>query len=44
MILLKSAKYISAGLSIIKLKVGIGIVFGALAIGIFRNPSKDELF
>ena len=46
--LLQSAKYIGAGLATIGLAgagVGIGTVFGALLIGISRNPSrKDELF
>ena len=48
MILLQSAKYVGAGLATIGLAgagVGIGVVFGALIIGISRNPSlKDELF
>jgi len=48
MILLQSAKFIGAGLATIGLAgagVGIGTVFGALIIGISRNPSlKDELF
>ena len=48
MIILRSAKYIGAGLATIGLAgagVGIGTVFGALVIGISRNPSlKDELF
>ena len=48
MILLKAAKYIGAGLATIGLAgagVGIGTVFGALVLGISRNPSlKDELF
>jgi F-type H+-transporting ATPase subunit c len=36
--LLQGAKFIGAG-------VGIGTVFGALVIGVSRNPSlKDELF
>jgi F-type H+-transporting ATPase subunit c len=48
MVILRSAKYIGAGLATIGLAgagVGIGTVFGALVIGISRNPSlKDELF
>jgi F-type H+-transporting ATPase subunit c len=48
MILLQSAKFIGAGLATIGLAgagVGIGTVFGALVLGISRNPSlKDELF
>ena len=48
MVLLQSAKFIGAGLATIGLAgagVGIGTVFGALIIGISRNPSlKDELF
>jgi len=46
--LLQAAKYIGAGLATIGLAgagVGIGTVFGALVLGISRNPSlKDELF
>jgi F-type H+-transporting ATPase subunit c len=46
--LLQAAKYVGAGLATIGLAgagVGIGTVFGALVIGIARNPSKkDELF
>jgi len=46
--ILQAAKYIGAGLEIIGLAgagVGIGTVFGALVLGISRNPSlKDELF
>lgn len=46
--LLQAAKFIGAGLATIGLAgagVGIGTVFGALVIGISRNPSlKDELF
>jgi len=46
--LLQAAKYIGAGLATIGLAgagVGIGTVFGALILGISRNPSlKDELF
>jgi F-type H+-transporting ATPase subunit c len=46
--LLKAAKYIGAGLATIGLAgagVGIGTVFGALILGIARNPNlKDELF
>jgi F-type H+-transporting ATPase subunit c len=48
MILLQSAKFIGAGLATIGLAgagVGIGTVFGALVVGISRNPSlRDELF
>jgi F-type H+-transporting ATPase subunit c len=48
MVLLQAAKYIGAGLATIGLAgagIGIGTVFGALVIGISRNPSlKDELF
>lgn len=48
MLLLQSAKFIGAGLATIGLAgagVGIGVVFGALIIGISRNPSlKEELF
>ena len=48
MILLQSSKFLGAGLATIGLAgagVGIGTVFGALVIGISRNPSlKDELF
>ena len=46
--LLQAIKFIGAGLATIGLAgagVGIGTVFGALVIGISRNPSlKDELF
>ncbi len=46
--LLQAAKCGGAGLATIGLAgagVGIGTVFGALVIGISRNPSlKDELF
>ena len=46
--LLQAAKFIGAGLATIGLAgagVGIGTVFGALVIGVSRNPSlKDELF
>jgi F-type H+-transporting ATPase subunit c len=46
--LVQAAKYIGAGLATIGLAgagVGIGTVFGALVIGISRNPSlKNELF
>ena len=46
--LLQAAKYVGAGLATIGLAgagVGIGTVFGALVIGISRNPSlKDEMF
>lgn len=48
MLLLQSAKFVGAGLATIGLAgagVGIGTVFGALIVGISRNPSlKDELF
>lgn len=48
MLLVQSAKFIGAGLATIGLAgagVGIGTVFGALVIGMSRNPSlKDELF
>ena len=48
MILLQSAKFLGAGLATIGLAgagVGIGTVFGALVIGISRNPClRDELF
>ena len=48
MILIQSAKFLGAGLATIGLAgagVGIGTVFGALVLGISRNPSlKDELF
>ena len=46
--LLKCSKYIGGGLAtagLIGSGVGIGTVFGALIIGVARNPSlKDELF
>jgi len=46
--LLQAAKFIGAGLATVGLAgagVGIGTEFGALVIGISRNPSlKDELF
>jgi F-type H+-transporting ATPase subunit c len=46
--LLQAAKCVGAGLATIGLAgagVGIGTVFGALVIGISRNPSlKDEMF
>jgi len=46
--LLQAAKCIGAGLATIGLTgpgLGIGTVFGALILGISRNPSlKDELF
>jgi F-type H+-transporting ATPase subunit c len=45
---LEAAKCIGGGLATIGLAgagIGIGTVFGALVIGISRNPSlKDELF
>ncbi len=47
MLLLQLAKFLGAGLAIKGLAWAgcVGIVFGALVIGIFRNPSlKDELF
>lgn len=48
MLLLKSAKIIGAGAASIGLAgagAGIGTVFGALVIGVSRNPSlKQELF
>jgi len=48
MILLQSAKFLGAGLATIGLAgagVGIGTVFGALVIGVSRNPSlQGELF
>jgi len=48
MVLLQSAKFLGAGLATIGLAgagVGIGTVFGALVLGISRNPSlRDELF
>ena len=48
MILLQSAKFLGAGLATIGLAgagVGIGTVFGALVLGISRNPSlRDKLF
>ena len=48
MILLQSAKFLGAGLATIGLAGaggGIGTVFGALVLGISRNPSlRDELF
>ena len=48
MLLVQSAKFIGAGLATVGLAgagVGIGTVFGALVIGMSRNPSlKDELF
>ena len=48
MVLLQSAKFLGAGLATIGLAgagVGIGTVFGALVLGVSRNPSlKDELF
>ncbi len=46
--LLQAARYVGAGLATIGLAgagVGIGTVFGALVLGISRNPSlKDEMF
>jgi len=46
--LLQGAKFVGAGLATIGLAgagVGIGTVFGALVMGVSRNPSmKDELF
>lgn len=46
--LLTAAKMIGAGLATIGLAgagVGIGSVFGALVLGVSRNPNmKDELF
>jgi len=46
--LLQAAKCIGAGAATIGLAgagIGIGTVFGALVLGISRNPSlKDELF
>ena len=48
MVILQSAKFLGAGLATIGLAgagVGIGTVFGALVLGISRNPSlRDELF
>jgi|TARA_B110000967_G_C18901403_1_gene575562 F-type H+-transporting ATPase subunit c len=46
--LLQAAKFLGAGLATIGLAgagVGIGTVFGALVVGVSRNPSlRDELF
>ena len=46
--LLQDKKFVGAGLATIGLVgagVGIGTVFGALILGISRNPSlKDEMF
>lgn len=46
--LLQAAKFVGAGLATIGLAgagVGIGTVFGALVLGVSRNPSlRDELF
>ena len=46
--LLQAAKFVGAGLATIGLAgagIGIGTVFGALVLGISRNPSlKDEMF
>jgi len=48
MMFVQAQKCIGAGLATIGLAgagIGIGIVFGALVIGISRNPNlKDELF
>ena len=48
LMLLQAARYVGAGLATIGLAgagVGIGTVFGALVLGISRNPSlKDEMF
>ena len=48
LMLLQAAKFVGAGLATIGLAgagVGIGTVFGALVLGISRNPSlKDEMF
>lgn len=48
MLLLQAAKCIGAGCATIGLAgagIGIGTVFGALVLGISRNPSlKEELF
>ena len=45
--LLQAAKFVGAGLATMGLAgagVGIGTVFGALVLGVSRNPSiKDEL-
>ena len=43
--LLQSSKFIGAGLATIGLAgagVGIGVVFGALVVGISRNPSLQQ--
>lgn len=46
--LIQASKFIGAGLATIGLAgagVGIGTVFGALVLGVSRNPSlKEELF
>lgn len=46
--LLSAAQKVGAGLSTVGLAgagVGIGVIFGALILGVARNPSlKDELF
>lgn len=46
--LIQSSKYIGGGVAtagLIGSGVGIGTVFGALILGVSRNPSlKDELF
>ena len=48
MLLLQAAKFIGAGLATIGLAgagIGIGTIFGALVLGVSRNPTlKDELF
>jgi len=48
MMFVQAQKCIGAGLATIGLAgagIGIGVVFGALVIGISRNPNlKDELF
>lgn len=48
LMLLQAAKFVGAGLATIGLAgagVGIGTVFGALVLGVSRNPSlRDELF
>jgi F-type H+-transporting ATPase subunit c len=45
MLLLQSAKFVGAGLATIGLAgagVGIGTVFGALVVGVSRNPSLEQ--